>query len=249
MPGRLLGLAAFAVAATGALFLFNAPIPQDPAYHLFSDSRTALGIANFWNVASNLPFLLVGAAGLAYLRRYSADVCVAGLEIAYTVFFAGMLLTSIGSAYYHLAPSNETLVWDRLPMTIGFSALISIIIGEFVSVTAGRRLLIPLLLLGFGSVEYWAFTETRGLGDLRPYAIVQFLPMLMIPVILLGFPSAHGRTRYYWWMICFYLVAKLLEFLDGEIFELGHLLSGHSLKHLAAAAAPAVFLFALSRRR
>ena len=40
------------------------PIAQDPTYHQFADQRTLLGIPNFWNVVSNLPFVLVGAMGL-----------------------------------------------------------------------------------------------------------------------------------------------------------------------------------------
>jgi hypothetical protein len=249
LSARLLGLVLLAGGTIGAVFLFVPAIPQDPLYHEFSDARRLFGIANFWNVASNLPFLVIGASGLAYVYRYSAQVCVAGLEIAYAVFFAGVLLTAFGSSYYHLAPGNETLVWDRLPMTIGFSGLITIIVGEFVSVRAASRLLIPLLVLGFGSVEYWAWTEARGAGDLRAYAIVQFLPMLLIPVILLSYRPVLGKVSYYWWMILFYFLAKLLEHFDGAIFSLGYLLGGHALKHVAAALTPAVFLYALTRRR
>ena len=232
-----------------AVFLFSAPIPQDPAYHLFSDTRQLLGVANFWNVASNLPFLLVGAAGLVFVHRYPAEVCVAGLETAYRVFFAGILLTAFGSAYYHLNPCSETLVWDRLPMTIGFSALVTIIVAEYVSARAARHMLLPLLVVGFGSVEYWAWTEAHGAGDLRPYAIVQFLPMLLIPVVLLSYRPRLGETRYYWWMLFCYLLAKVFEYFDAAIFDLGQLLSGHSIKHVAAALAPAVFLYSLARRR
>ncbi len=147
------------VAAIIAVFLFVAPIPQDPAYHNFSDTRMLFGIDNFWNVASNLPFLLVGVAGLFYVHRHSDVVCVSGLETAYRVFFVGILLTAFGSGYYHLAPGNGALVWDRLPMTIGFAGLFSIIVGEFVSVRAARRLLLPLLVVGLASVGYWALTE------------------------------------------------------------------------------------------
>ena len=169
--------------------------------------------------------------------------------MAYMVFFAGILLTAFGSSYYHLAPSNETLLWDRLPMTIGFAGLLTVIVAEFVSASAARRLLLPLLIVGFASVEYWAWTESRGVGDLRPYALVQFLPMLLIPVILLTHRPTIGAARYFWWMLAFYLVAKLLEFFDADVFALGHLISGHSLKHVAAAMTPAVFLYALIRRR
>ncbi len=246
---RAVGLIVGSVIVVAAIFLFTAPVPQDLAYHNFSDTRMLFGIDNFWNVSSNLPFLLVGVAGLYYVRQHRDAVCVSGLETAYRVFFVGILLTAFGSGYYHLAPGNNALVWDRLPMTIGFAGLFSIIVGEFVSVRAGRRLLLPLLVVGLASVEYWAWTEARGAGDLRPYAIVQFLPMLLIPVILLSYRPVTGTARYFWWMFVFYFAAKLFEQFDAAIFAVGHLISGHSLKHIAAALTPAVFLYALTLRR
>ena len=249
MSQRSMIVIAVAALIIAAVFLFTSAIPQDPAYHQFIDGRDLLGVPNFWNVISNLPFLVVGAWGLVFVYRHANEVCVISCEMAYMVFFAGILLTAFGSSYYHLAPSNETLLWDRLPMTIGFAGLLTVIVAEFVSASAARRLLLPLLIVGFASVEYWVWTESRGVGDLRPYAIVQFLPMLLIPVILLTHRPTIGAARYFWWMLAFYLVAKLLEFFDADVFALGHLISGHSLKHVAAAMTPAVFLYALIRRR
>jgi len=246
---RATGLIVGSVIAIAAVFLFTEAVPQDPAYHNFSDTRTLLGIDNFWNVASNLPFLLVGATGLFYVHRHMDAACVPGLEAAYRVFFIGIFLTAFGSGYYHLVPGNDSLVWDRLPMTIGFAGLFSIIVGEFVSIRVARLLLLPLLVVGISSVEYWAWTEARGAGDLRLYAIVQFLPMLLIPVILLSYRPVTGTTRYFWWMFVFYFIAKILEQLDVAIFGIGNIISGHSLKHVAAALTPAVFLYALSLRR
>jgi len=133
-------------------------------------------------------------------------------------------------------------------MTIGFAGLFSIIVGEFISVPGARRLLIPLLLIGYASVEYWAFTESRGVGDLRPYAVVQFLPMLLIPFILLSREPEIGTSKYYWLMLLFYALAKLFEQLDAAIFAAGELISGHSLKHLFAAMTPATLLYALHVR-
>ena len=232
-----------------AVFALTPPIPQDPQYHQFVDSRTILGIANFWNVISNLPFLVVGVAGLWVVFRFAEQVCVAGAVAAYLTLFAGVTLTAFGSAYYHLAPSNEALVWDRLPKTIGFAGLLCVIVAEFVSAQVARRLLLPILIIGFVSVEYWAWTESRGAGDLRPYGLVQFLPMLLIPIILLTRKPVIGETRYFWWMLIFYGIAKAFEFFDAEVFALGGLISGHSMKHIAAAMTPAVFAWSLLRRR
>ena len=249
MARRALGVLTFAIAAIIAVFVLSDAIPQNPAYHNFSDTRTLFGVRNFYNVASNLPFLIVGLAGLVYVHRYADQVCVAGLQTAYSVFFAGIFLTAFGSAYYHLHPGNAALVWDRLPMTIGFAGLVSIVVGEYFSARSAKMLLVPLLLAGFASVEFWDFTETRGAGDLRPYAIVQFLPMLLIPVVLLTQKPLFGEARYFWWMIGWYFLAKFFEYVDAAVFGLGQVVSGHSIKHLVAAMTPAVFLYALSRRR
>jgi len=243
---------ALIVATMGAIvtaFAMTSPIPQDPAYHQFADARTLLAVSNFWNVTSNLPFLVVGLWGLVYLSRHGESVCMPRLQSAYQVFFAGVLLTAFGSGYYHLSPANGPLVWDRLPMTIGFAGLFSIIIGEFVSARAGRRILLPLLAIGVASVAYWAYTESRGAGDLRPYAIVQFLPLLLIPFILLLRRPALGSAKYYWLMILFYVLAKVFEHFDAAIFSFGQLLGGHSIKHLFAALTPATMLCALTLRR
>ncbi len=150
---------------------------------------------------------------------------------------------------YHLAPSNESLLFDRLPMTIGFAGLFSIVMGEFVSMRIGRRLLPPLLVVGVASVAYWAVTESYGVGDLRPYALVQFLPMLLIPIILSVYRSASDATRYFWMVIVFYVLVKICEQFDAEIFALGEVVSGHTLKHLFASLTPATLLYALTRRR
>jgi hypothetical protein len=247
--GHLISIALVALAIIGLLFTLTSPIPQDPDYHLFVDSRQLLSVPNCWNVLSNLPFLLVGLWGLFYVNRHGQEVCAPKLVLAYRVFFVGILLTAFGSAYYHLVPSNESLVFDRLPMTIGFAGLFSIVTGEFVSTRIGRRLLLPLLVIGVASVTYWAITESYGAGDLRPYALVQFLPMLLIPAILVAYRSASESTQYFWMMIAFYVVAKLCEHFDAEIFSLREIVSGHAVKHVFASLTPATLLYALTRRR
>jgi len=222
-------------------------IPQDPAYHHFADTRTVLSIPNFWNVVSNLPFVLVGLAGLVLCVRSSLAI-VFEIKSSYIVFFIGIATVAFGSGYYHLWPSNQTLVWDRLPMTIGFMSIFSLIIAEFISVNIGRTLFIPLVIVGFASVFYWDYTESVNAGDLRFYGLVQFLPMLLIPLILLMYRSRFTHISLYWAVLFAYGLAKLAEMGDQQIYDfLGF--SGHSIKHLLAAAAPWMFYLALKKRK
>ncbi len=228
-------------------------IPQDPGYHNFADQRACLGIPNCLNVTSNAPFLVVGALGLWFLaRRRTTGATAAFLTPAerwpYWLLFGGVALTGIGSAYYHWAPDNATLFWDRLPMTIAFMALLSSVIAERVSLTVGLRLLAPLLAVGVLSTLYWHVGETRGVGDLRPYALVQFGSLMAIPLMLWLFPPRYTGTADLWRVIGWYGLAKVFEFFDHGFFGLTGI-SGHTLKHLASAVGAWWILRMVQRRR
>ena len=239
----------FAIALMATIFLLqHAPIPQDPDYHRFADTRSIFSIPNFWDVLSNLPFLFVGGLGLYKLLLSKTLSITEEIKIAYVIFFAGVALVSLGSAYYHLWPDNQTLVWDRLPMTIAFMALFAIVVSEFVSVSLGRAILWPAILLGLLSVAYWHVTEVNGQGDLRLYAFVQFFPMLAMPIIFVCFKSSYDGVSGYVWLLLAYLIAKLMEHFDAIIFNLLGVISGHSLKHIAAAIGIYILIMAYQKR-
>jgi len=206
------------------------------------------GIYNYWNVVSNIPFILFGFLGLYKTTRNIHIQDTKKLQRAYSLFFTGAILVGFGSGYYHLNPSTDTLLWDRMPMTIAFMALFSIVISENISLLAGRLLLIPLLALGVGSVIFWYQSEQLGAGDLRPYALVQFLPMLLIPAILILFKSENTHNRYLWTLLFFYLLSKISEYLDVYIFNLSGDISGHSLKHLLASLGVLFFYLHFNKR-
>jgi len=227
------------------------PISQDPAYHLFADTRGLLGIPNFGDVVSNAGFAIAGIFGLfVILGRHQSRIFKQRLDVwPYLVFFSGVALISIGSAYYHLEPSNERLLWDRLPMSVAFMAFCSAIIADRIHNRLGNTWLLALLVvLGILSLVYWGVTESQGHGDLRFYGFVQFYPILMLPVVLWLFPD-HRYTagRFLGWVIAWYALSKVLEHFDKEVFEyFGYTVSGHSLKHLAAGAGALVVLWMLS---
>jgi hypothetical protein len=227
-PITILAVVALACFATA----LTPPLAQWASYHDFADQRRILGIPNFGDVVSNNALLIVGLFGLFRVRFITGDrhLLPAGL-----VFFMSIALIAAGSVYYHLAPSNGALAWDRLPMAVAFMAFMALVIGEFISARAGARLLLPLCALGLGSVGYWHLSELQGQGDLRPYALVQFLPLLLVPLIMRLYGARLADNRDLVALLCCLLLAKAAELLDRPIYEVTAIISGHTLKHLLSA--------------
>lgn len=250
------------VAAVAAAVALRGPIAQLPNYNEFADQRTILGVPNFWNVVSNAPFAVIGVMGLVLLwreGRRSREMPTAGLplrpvdRLCLSVFFIGVLLTAFGSGWYHLAPDNDRLVWDRIPMSFAFMGLVAAIIAERVSERLALWLLAPLLIIGVVSVLHWHASEVRGQSDLRFNGALQAMTFVFILLC-----AALYRGRYLRWsviagsLLC-YALAKVFEFTDELTFraltvgDMG-LISGHTIKHLAAAAAPGWILVDLWRQ-
>lgn len=247
MTNRTRCLIAFTVLSIAAALLLPA-VPQPAGYHDFADHRPMLGVANFLDVASNLGFLLVGVAGLVVVMRPRTRFEFNRERWPYAVFFFGVLLTAVGSAYYHLAPDNERLFWDRLPMTIAFMSLIAAQVVDRIDIRAGLALLLPMLLAGAGSVLYWRATERAGVGNVLPYAILQGYSVVILLAIALLWPSRYTRGNDIYWVLAAYVIAKLLESFDKALLALGNIVGGHTLKHLAAAVAGLVICRMLARR-
>ncbi len=240
----LLGLTALVIATA----LWLPAVPQPVGYHDFADRRALLGVANFLDVASNVAFLLAGVAGLLVVARRRTSFELAGERWPYAVFFAGILLTAAGSAYYHLAPDNERLFWDRLPMTIAFMSLVAAQIVDRIDVRTGRALLLPMLVVGSASAVHWRATERVGAGNLVPYAILQGYSGVILLLIALWYPSRYTRAGDVYWVFAGYAIAKVAELFDAEILAHGGVLSGHTIKHVAAAVAAGVVARMLSLR-
>jgi hypothetical protein len=229
---------------------FVPPIPQPDGYHNFADVRTLLGVPNFWNVVSNVPFLLVGILGFVVVARGTYAGGLSSFRIAYGIFFIGVAAVCFGSGYYHWSPSNATLAWDRLPMSVAFMAFVCIIVAEHIDERTAKVMLWPLLVLGVFSVWYWDYTERLGRGDLRWYGLVQFLTLVVVALTLWMFPSRFNGTRYIWAMFAGYAAAKVLEEFDRPVYAvLGGQMSGHALKHMAAAVGMYFFVLALRARK
>jgi hypothetical protein len=222
--------AAVALGGTVAAFLLP-PLRQGQSYHDFADRRTLAGIPNGLNVLSNVGFLVAGLMGLRVAAE--RDRFIEPRErAAYLVFFAAICCACFGSGYYHWAPRDETLAWDRLPMTLAFMSLLAATIAERISAKAGWRLLWPLLGAGAASVWWWQQT-----GNLTPCAAAQYFSIFLIGLLILLFRPSYARGGDMLIVAVFYILAKAAEAQDGPIYTMTGWISGHTLKHLMAAAA------------
>jgi hypothetical protein len=229
---------------------------RTPAYNVFADQVTCLGIPNFTNVASNLAFVLVGVWGLAWLWTERSRLLPTRFRTRtqlalYASFFAAAVLVGLGSGYFHYAPTNATLFWDRCPMTLAVAALTGAFIAERIDDRAGVAVAVALALLLPATLVYWRMSEAGGAENLWPYVVGLYGSLGVATLVLLLFPSpfTHGGQAFV--AIAWYAAAMPFDkVLDGWIYSLGGVIGGHAVKHLLAALAMFwLFWFMLRPRR
>ncbi|XP_008781500.1 uncharacterized protein LOC103701271 [Phoenix dactylifera] len=227
------------------LMIVTPAIPQSQEYHDFADQRKLfLGIPNTLNVISNFPFLVIGLIGFVLCLRGSFRLSLQGEVWGWSCFFIGVAAVAFGSSYYHLKPNDARLVWDRLPMTIAFTSIMAIFIIERIDEKTGMTSIAPLVMAGIISILYWRFFD-----DLRLYALVQFVPCIIIPLMAILIPPMYTHSAYWLWAAGFYLLAKVEEAMDKVIYKwTHHIVSGHTLKHLCAAMVPVFLTLMLAKR-
>jgi hypothetical protein len=247
---KALGLWLLTAALISLVWTLLPPIPQPLQYHQFADRHACFGIIGCFDIASNALFALSGLAGLHFLSDETGRRAFINKREAlpYRLFFAAAILVAIGSGYYHLAPDNSRLVWDRAAISLALMSLFAAIICERVSLSAGLRLLPLLFAAGLGGVFYWGWSEMRGIGDLRAYGLMQTYPMLLIPLLLRLYPPRYSGDRDILTVIGLYLLALLCDFTDHQIAALTGVVSGHTLKHVVAALAMYWVVIRLKRR-
>jgi hypothetical protein len=228
---------AILIAICGIAMIWHGPIAQPPHYHEFVDTRTLLGIPNALNVLSNVPFLFVGAWGLrAVGMRWPA----------YAIFLVAIVLTTFGSGFYHWAPDNDRLLWDRIPIALACGALLA---GVHADTHPESPPWLPavLVITAVASCAWWFFTEKLGKGDLRPYLFFQ-VALVLIPIWQWLADSPRADRIAFGVAVVLYALAKAAEIYDREIYESLGFMSGHTVKHLLSALAAFVLAHNIARR-
>ena len=225
--------ALFTLAICAALALYG-PIAQFEDYHRFADQTVFLGVAHAGDVLSNAAFALIAVWGIWRLWPVESH--------GYRLFLAGLLLTAFGSGYYHLAPDNARLVWDRLPIALTCAGLLAAMRAECGVATNEARDALLLAVAAVAGVLWWRVTDLHGAGDLRWYLLFQILPLVLIPLWQAIGRASRARRLAVAAAIALYAAAKLAELYDHQLLAVLRVASGHTLKHLLAALAAFVLL-------
>jgi hypothetical protein len=226
------GFLVLAVVAWGYL-----PRWDPPVYFEFADRRSWFGIENTLDVLSNLAFLWVGGywwKKLSAVPRGRAGVGLSAYLPLYRFVAGASILTGFGSMWFHWNPNIETLFWDRLPMTLGFSGMIALIVSDRFAIGVGRKLAVGLVVLSVSHLMLW----NAGLSDLRPYIVLQYGGILLaVALVMVRWKWGVLSNSAIFAAIFLYGLAKVFEMKDLAVFEATASVSGHTIKHLLAAAA------------
>ncbi|MDP1609422.1 MAG: alkaline phytoceramidase [Sulfuritalea sp.] len=224
-----------------AAALFHGPIHQPAGYHDFADQTLRFGVPHFCDVTSNLGFALAAFWGWVRLAPNDAHPALRHGWAGYRLFLIGLFLTALGSSWYHLAPDNASLVWDRLPIALACAGLLAGVLGD-VRGRDSRGLVNWLALAAVASVAWWVFTDLSGQGDLRPYLLLQVLPILLIPLWQWLYKAPGADRLAFGAALAIYVLAKFAELYDHEIAAVLGPVTGHTLKHLLATGAAALIV-------
>jgi hypothetical protein len=219
------------------LAIFLPSIEQNQNYHNFADQRVLFGVNNAFDTLSNLAFIIVGALGLVNFYNNQYIKISNSFSVILNLFFISIILTGLGSSFYHLSPNDFTLVFDRLAMSLVFASILVMLAYLKISPRFGLHTLAELLILAPLTVLIWKFN-----GNLTPYVVLQFGGIILVILTLL-LTKTRMQGPCFTSLIILYGAAKLAEFYDEKIFNLSqNLISGHTLKHLIAALAVIIFI-------
>jgi hypothetical protein len=248
MKRSLIHLPLLVTIGVGILLLIHGPIAQPAHYHEFADRSVFAGIPHAADVLSNIGFFLFAVWGMMRLWPRREHAALRAGWIGYGLFLIGLLLTAFGSSFYHLAPDNARLVWDRLPIALACAGLLAAVRAETVPNTEAWRTTAWLAAFAIVSVAWWYVTDQNDVGDLRPYLLLQGMPLVLIPMWQAIYCAPKADRLAFGAALLLYVAAKIAELNDHALLATLGVISGHTLKHLLASAAAGVLVARLVRR-
>jgi len=223
-------LAALVVATVVAIAF---PVTRTSAFHVYSDQRELFGIPHAGDVLSNLAFLAVGLSAMRRAVTPSQQAAASAVN-----------LIAMGSAMYHFAPADITLAldWMGIGFTLGFVG--AAVLGDRLGAAAEQRTLFLTPVLTLATIITWLVTGGTHGGTMTPYVAWQALGIAVPPLVALIAPGKIPRVPLLG-AVALFALARLCAAHDARLLDaIG--VSGHSLKHVAAAGAAALALYAIT---
>jgi hypothetical protein len=217
-------------------------------YHDFADRSVLFGVPHAGDVLSNVGFAILGIWGLIRLWPVRRNAAIAAGWPGYSVFLLALVLTAAGSSVYHLSPNNARLVWDRVPLALACAGLLAAVRAESRAGVDGRLMTGVLAIAALMSVWWWRITDAAGEGDLRPYLLIQALPLVLIPLWQVAYRRPRNERIAFGAAILLYIAAKIAELNDHSLYSILAPISGHTIKHLLATVASVAIVRDLIRR-
>jgi hypothetical protein len=235
MSRRLVTFVVVGACAAAAVVAIAMPVTRTPAFHHYADQRTWLGVPHAGDVLSNLPFVVVALWALRRARGWLTRLACAGVAAI-----------GVGSATYHVAPSDLTLALDWGPIALGLMFITAVVIDDRLGARAGRIALVVGAAFAIGSVAIWKLGGGTHGGTVTPYGAVQALGIALPALVAL---IARGRipVRPLLLAVLWFAFARLCAANDQQLLDAVGI-SGHSLKHIAAAIASGFALSAITSR-
>lgn len=202
-------------------------------------------VQTFLNVFTSLPLSVAGAIGIrkAVERR---DEALSATGLPFLTFCFSLILSGVGSIWYHSFPSPANLLWDRLPIALSLASLACGIANLYPGSLWGTKLLGPAVVTTVSTVVYWNVTRLRGHEDLVPYAVAQVAAaMFVCYVSFLQWPhkATSGILRF---ALLAYAAGRVLEGMQAVIYSKIGFDFAHPGKHLLMSAACFLMISALS---
>jgi hypothetical protein len=172
-------------------------------------------VPHFCDVTSNLGFALAAFWGWLRLAPNRDHPDLQPWLGRLPAVPAGLFLTALGSTWYHLAPDNARLVWDRLPIALACGGLLAGVLGDvrrrdsrshaacWRSRHRQRRLVV--------------FHRPGRRRRSAPYLLLQGLPILLIPLWQWIYKAPAADRLAFGGALAIYIVAKLAELNDHAI--------------------------------
>ena len=225
-----LAVLAALITLTGLALIAWGPVPAGALTHQHADNRSWLGIPNAANVLVNVPIFWCAAWGWCATRT---SPWTRSLRLPWQGFHLWVMLASLLAAMYHAAPSDAGYIASHVcsagaALMLSFGLMAERLDRRWGAMTSCVLAALVVVAIGVAS----DYEQRLGGGiDVRPFLLLQAVPLLLVVAGTLRLPPDRPRRSAWVVLLALYAGARLLEWADAPVFTITGWISGHTLMH------------------